>query len=240
MNWFGGGYHPTRQGHGVYQNPSWSAISQNQSFLEPWSHIPQPALASHARNAIQVTAIHTGIISPTSSSHVGDRSTTFEINVEDQQPTNASHVGGTNIVTSCHTTHTPPTSTSHVGGFSTTSTSHVEDKLLAFEIHARSMSPDTSSHAGGIHMIDKPQRIGFKPKFLCSICKGYHLNRVCHATTVVQEAWSLSGGPPGSGPYLVSQPSLLDTKLVPMKYSVDTTLVLGGDASLDHVVLHPI
>jgi hypothetical protein len=44
MNQFGGGYFPTGQGHGVYQNPSWPAISQNQSFPEPWSQIPQPTV----------------------------------------------------------------------------------------------------------------------------------------------------------------------------------------------------
>jgi hypothetical protein len=33
MNQFRGGYFPIRQGHGVYQNPSWPTISQNQSFL---------------------------------------------------------------------------------------------------------------------------------------------------------------------------------------------------------------
>jgi hypothetical protein len=45
MNQYGGGYYPTRQGHGVYQNPSWPAISQNQSFSEPWSQMPQPTIA---------------------------------------------------------------------------------------------------------------------------------------------------------------------------------------------------
>jgi hypothetical protein len=32
MNQFGGGYYPVGQGHGVYQNPSWPAISQNPVF----------------------------------------------------------------------------------------------------------------------------------------------------------------------------------------------------------------
>jgi hypothetical protein len=44
MNQYGGGYYPTGQGHGVYQNPSWPAISQNQSFpdLGLKCHNPPP------------------------------------------------------------------------------------------------------------------------------------------------------------------------------------------------------
>jgi hypothetical protein len=67
MNQYGGGYYPVEQGHGVYQNPSWPAISQNQSFSKPWSQMPQPTTATSP-----VTASHTSIISPTSASHVGD------------------------------------------------------------------------------------------------------------------------------------------------------------------------
>jgi hypothetical protein len=34
-------YYPSRQGQGVDQNPSWPAISQNQSFPGSWSQMPQ-------------------------------------------------------------------------------------------------------------------------------------------------------------------------------------------------------
>jgi hypothetical protein len=44
MNQLGGGYYPTRQGHGIYQNPGWSAISQTQSFPGAWAQTPQPRL----------------------------------------------------------------------------------------------------------------------------------------------------------------------------------------------------
>jgi hypothetical protein len=37
MDQLGGGYHPTRKGQGVDQNPSCHAMSQNQSFSGPWS-----------------------------------------------------------------------------------------------------------------------------------------------------------------------------------------------------------
>jgi hypothetical protein len=53
----------------------------------------------------------------------------------------------------------------------------------------------------------------------------------------------LSDSPSGFESSLVSQhsnPSLVDSVVVPMQYSTDTTLILGGDASLDHVVLHPV
>jgi hypothetical protein len=92
-------------------------------------------------------------------------------------------------------------------------------------------------------MIEKPRRcIRHKPKFLCRICKGDHLTHLCPATVVVQEEWSLPGGPSGSESSLVSHssPSLVDTMVVPMQYSADTPLLLGGDASLDLVVSHPV
>jgi hypothetical protein len=40
MNRFGGGYYHVGKGHGIYQNPSYPAISQNRSLSEPWSQIP--------------------------------------------------------------------------------------------------------------------------------------------------------------------------------------------------------
>jgi hypothetical protein len=67
------------------------------------------------------------------------------------------------------------------------------------------MSPATAIHVGGIDTIEKPRRIGHKPKFLCRLFKGDHLTRLCPATSVVQEARSLSGGPSGSDSSLVSQ-----------------------------------
>jgi len=72
MNQFGGGYHPVGQGHGVYQNPFWPTISQNQSFPKPWSQILQLVADSHARSKSPVTASHTAHTSPNSASHVGD------------------------------------------------------------------------------------------------------------------------------------------------------------------------
>jgi hypothetical protein len=83
MNQYGGGYYPVGQGQGVNQDPSWPAISQNQSFLGPWSQMPQPTTTTSP-----VTVGHTGILSPTSASHVGDWSTTSASHVED-------HAGGT-------------------------------------------------------------------------------------------------------------------------------------------------
>jgi hypothetical protein len=64
--------------------------------------------------------------SPTSASHVGDRSSTSASHVEDQHPASASHAGGKQ-----------PTSASHVGDRSSTSASHVEDQ-----------HPTSASHVG--------------------------------------------------------------------------------------------
>jgi hypothetical protein len=105
------------------------------------------------------------------------------------------------------------------------------------------MSPTTASHAGGINMIENPRRIGHKPKFPCRLCNGGHLTRLCLAIVVVQEAQSLSDSPLGSESSLVFQhpnPYLVDTSVMMMQYSVDSTLIFGGDASLDHVVSHHV
>jgi hypothetical protein len=232
MNQFGVGYHTSKQGHCVYQNPSWPAISQNQSFLETWSQMSQPVIVIHVGSTSPFTASHTGIISPTSSSQDGDRLTTSASHVEYLQPTTTCHGGSTSPVTMIHIGITSPTSASHVG-----------DMLLASAIHARRMSPATASHVGGIHMIEKPICIGRKPKFFYRLCKGDHLTHMCPATTMVQEAWSLHGDPSGFESSLVlqhSNPSLVDTMVMSMKYSANTTLILGGDLSLDHVVSHHV
>jgi hypothetical protein len=42
MNHLGGGYYPTGQGHGIYQNPGWPTILQNHSFSGAWAPTPQP------------------------------------------------------------------------------------------------------------------------------------------------------------------------------------------------------
>jgi hypothetical protein len=196
------------------------------------------------------TASHTGIISPTSSSDVGDKSKTSASHVEDQQPAIASHVGGTTLVIASHTTHTSPNFSSHVGDSSPNSVSHVGDSsptfashigdiLLASTSHAGSMSPTNVIHVGGIRTIQKPRRIRSKPKFLCRLCKGYYLICLFPTTMVVQEAWSFPRGPLGSELSLVfqhSSPSLVDTTVMPMQSSVDTTPIFGGDGSLDLVL----
>jgi hypothetical protein len=110
-------------------------------------------------------------------------------------------------------------------------------------VHARGNPPATASHVGGIDTIEKPRQIGHKPKFPCNICKGDHLTHLCPAIVMVRRAWSLSEGPSSSESSSVSQQpiqSLVDEVVMSMQYSVDTTLILGGDASLDHVVSHPI
>jgi hypothetical protein len=191
MNQYGGGHYPTGQGHGVYQNPSWPAISQNQSLPKPWSQMSQPTTATSP-----FTACHTGIISPTYASHVGGSS---------------------------------PTSTSHVG-----------DSLLSSASHVGAMSPAIVSHSRGIHMIENPRCVRRKLKFLCRICERDHLSHFFPTTTVVPEMWSLPGGPLGSESSLVSQPSLVDTVVMTMQYSVETPLSLRVDASLDLVISHHV
>jgi hypothetical protein len=189
----------------------------------------QLAIASQVGGITLVTTSHTAQTSPTFASHVGDSS-----------PTSASHVGDSSSTSASHVEGLSPTSASHVGHSSPTSTSHVGDFLLASAIHAGSMSLTTASHAGGIHTIEKPKCVRRKPKFLCRFCKGDHLTRLCPANVVVQEVWSMPGGPLGSKLSLVSQPSLVDTTIVSMQSSANTTPIFGGDVSLDLVVSHPV
>jgi hypothetical protein len=225
MDWYGGGYYPG--GQGVNQDPSWPAISQNQSFLGPWFQMSQSITATSP-----VIVCYIGIISPTSSIHVGYCSTT-----------SSSHVGGTCLLTVSHTTHTSPISASHVGDPSPTSVSHVGYFLVASASHAGSMSPANASHAGGIHMIEKPRRLRRKPRFLCRTCEGIHLTRVCLFTTGVPEAWGTPKGPLGSEASMASQhsvPSLVDTTVMPMQSLIDTPFPLGVDVSFDLVFSHPI
>jgi hypothetical protein len=188
-----------------------------------------PTTASHVGATNVVTASHTTHTSPTFSSHVGDSSPTSVIHVGDSSSTSASHVEGSS-----------PNSSSHGGNSSPTSASHVGDLLLASVIHVGSMSPATTSHVGGIHMNEKPRRVRRNPKFLCNLCKGHHLTHLCLATVVVPEVWSFPGGPSSSESSLVSQHFLVDIVVMLMKSSADTTLIFGGDASLDLVVLHPV
>jgi hypothetical protein len=173
---------------------------------------------------------HTGIISPTYASHVGYWSTTSKHHVEELQPAAASHAGGTCLVTASNTAHPSPTSYSHVEFF-----------LLASASHAGSMSPATASYAGGIHMIEKPRRLRHKPIFFCRTYEGRHLTRLCPVTTRIPEAWGSPKGPSGSEPSMVSQhsvPSLVDTTIMPMKSSTETSFPLGVDASFDLVFSH--
>jgi hypothetical protein len=102
------------------------------------------------------------------------------------------------------------------------------------------MSPATVSHAGGIHTFEKPIRVIHNPKILFRLYKQDHLTHLCPTTVVVQDAWSFPGGPSGSELSLASQPSLVDTTIMPMQSSAHTPLPFGDDASLDLVVSHPI
>jgi hypothetical protein len=75
-------------------------------------------------------------------------------------------------------------------------------------------------------MIEKPRRVRRKPKFLCRICEGDHLTRLCPATAGIPEVWSSPRGPSGSESSLVSQHSvspLIDMTVMPMQSSPDPT-----------------
>jgi hypothetical protein len=216
MDQLGGGYYLFGQGHGVNQDPSWPTMSQNQSFLGPWSQMPQLTTATSL-----VTTSHTGIPSPTSSSHVGDWLTTSACHVEDSQPTTTSHAGGIALVAMSHPDITSPASDSHV----------------------ESMSPAIVNDVGGIHTIEKPGCVRCNPKFLYRICEGDHLTHLCPSTVGIPEAWSSPRGPSSSESSLVSLhfiSPLIDMATMPMQSSPDPTPIFESGASHGLVVTHPI
>jgi hypothetical protein len=101
----------------------------------------------------------------------------------------------------------------------------------------------TASHVGGINSVEKPRRIGRKPKFPCKICKGNHLTHLCHGIPEVQRLWSLSASSSDSESSWVSSQSiqpLVEKVVMPMQSSADTTPLLRGEVPLDLVVSHPI
>jgi hypothetical protein len=121
----------------------------------------------------------------------------------------------TSLIPASHTKITSPTFVHHVGDEPPTSASHVE-----------SMSPYIVSDVGGIHTIENPRRVRCKNKFLCRICEGDHLTRLCPATIGILEVWSSPRAPSGSESSLVSQHSispLIDMVVMPMKSSPDPT-----------------
>jgi hypothetical protein len=227
MDQLGEGYYLSGHEQGVNQDPSWLAMFQNQSFLGPWYQIPQLTTTISP-----VTSIHTRDPSQTTTSHVGDWSTTSVIHVEDPQPIIASHAGGITLVTTSHTDVTSPTSIHHVG-----------DESLASASHAESMSLAIVNDAGGMHTIEKPRRLRRKPKFLCRTCEGNHLTRLCPATTRILEACFSPKVPLGSEAFVVSPhpiSTLIDIEVMPMKSSPDHTPIVKGDVSPISVIVHPL
>jgi hypothetical protein len=130
--------------------------------------------------------------SPTSMSHVGDRSKTSESHVEDHHPASAIYAGGTHPTYASHAGGESPITASHTGNRSVASASHFIDPSPTFTSHVRYVQPTTAIHAGGIDFVEKPRRIGRKPKFPCKLCKGDHLNHLCPDIPEVQRLWSLS------------------------------------------------
>jgi hypothetical protein len=105
------------------------------------------------------------------------------------------------------------------------------------------VKPTTASHTGGINSIEKPRRIGRKPKFPCKLCKGDHLIHLCPGIPEVQILWSLSASSSDSEYFEVSSQSiqpLVEKVVIPMQSSVDPTPLLEGEVPLDLVVSHPI
>jgi hypothetical protein len=130
--------------------------------------------------------------SSTSASHVGDRSTTFASHIEDQHPASTSYAGCTHPPSTSHAGEKSPVTASHTGNSFAASAIHVIDPSLTSASHVGDVKPATTSHSEGIDSVEKPRRIGHKPKFPCKLCKGDHLTHLCPGIPEVQRLWSLS------------------------------------------------
>jgi len=161
-----------------------------------------------------VTSSHNGAPSPTSASNVGDESTTSVSHVDNPHPSIASYVGGTTLVTTSLINVTFPTSIHHVG-----------DASLASSCFIEIMSPAIVNNIG---VIEKPQRLRHKPKFLCRTCKGDHLTHLCLAIAEIPEA---RGSPKGPSDYEASVvfphpvPPFIDLVVMPLQFPPDLTTI---------------
>jgi hypothetical protein len=116
---FGVNQHLSRLAQEVYQDPSWLAIFQNQSFPGPWNQMP-PSITS------PVTVIHTSAPSPTSASHVGDGLTSSTNYVDRLPPTSTNYVKGIVLFSLNHSHVTSPASIHHTGDDSLFLASYIE------------------------------------------------------------------------------------------------------------------
>jgi hypothetical protein len=112
-------HHVSGTGQGIYQDPFWLAMFQNQSFPGPWTQIPQSI-------TIPTIVSHTSAPSPTPTSHVGDESTPSTNQANNPLPTSTNYVGGTILFTPDHSRVTSPTPIHHTGDNSLSLTSPIE------------------------------------------------------------------------------------------------------------------
>jgi hypothetical protein len=99
-----GNFYFSALSHHIYAMSS-RPISTGRSIPFCTSYFSDPLTLPFLTSYCEVQP-HTGIISPTSMSHVGDGSKTSASHVEYQQPTTASHAGGTSLVIASHTADT--------------------------------------------------------------------------------------------------------------------------------------
>jgi hypothetical protein len=132
-----------------------------------------------------------------------------------------------------------PTTTSHAGGTSLINASHTSDMSTISMSHVEDKQPTTAIHAGGIDSVEKPRQIRHKPKLPCKLCKGDHLTHLFPGLPKARILWFLSASSSDYESSEVSSQSiqpLVDEVFMPMQYVVDTTLLFGSDAPLDHFV----
>jgi hypothetical protein len=144
---------------------------------------------------------------------------------------------------SSHARGKSPVTSSHTGNRSAASASHVIDPSLTSASHVGYVKPTTIIHVVGINFVEKPRRLGCKPKFPCKLCKGDHLTHLCPGITEVQRLCSLSKSSSDSDSFEVSSQyfqTLVEKVVMSMHLSVDPIPLLGDEAPLDLVVSQPI
>jgi hypothetical protein len=233
---FGVNQHLSGLGQEVYQDPSWLAIFQNQSFPGPWNQIP-PSIAR------PVILSHTGAPSPTSASHVRDGSTSSTNYVDNFPPTSTNYVGGTIIF-----------STNHIHVMSPTSIHHTGDESLSPTRRLRRKPKFLCRTCEGIHLtrlclitVDIPEVWG-SPKSP-SYSKASMVSPHTTSPLIVSVVPSMQSSPDltpfvKGEAYFASitmhllQP-IIEEVATPVQYLVNPTLPEDNDAPFSHVINIP-
>ena len=163
-------------------------------------------------------------------------------NQDNKPPASGHHAGGHPLASGHHAGGQPLAPDHHADGKSLTPGHHVEDNPLASLSQAggqRStiVGPSDNNH----HVVEKPTRIGRKPKYPCRLCKGDHFLLDCPGISKVLEVWSQYSDQPmasTSGHHVDDKPLTRDNTVEGKKGRVKFPCQLCGRTHHTHICPH--